>query len=176
MENGESKIFYSKNKVYYGDTCERYKRTRTCKESKLNGPSDFKYDSCFISKEGICNVSDSEGNNIIMSNKTNRTFFSKSLIDFNDYCKNYSKNRFCINGILNGDKNYSFLYCKKKTAKSCTISGLKLKHGEGKIFYSKAVANGTQSCGFYSQNRQCSDGLMTGDNEYNKLSCTDSNS
>jgi hypothetical protein len=162
---------FSKNEVFFGDNCDRYKRTRECKETKLTGGEEFKYKTCVVSENGVCDITDSNGDRKKIPNRTSRILFSESSVSYDDSCEKYSKNRFCANSILDGDENFSFLYCKRIEPRSCFLSGVEVPHGQGRIFYSKLKAVNNKTCGFFAEIRKCEDGDLLGKEEYSKVEC-----
>jgi hypothetical protein len=164
---------FSKNEVFFGDNCERYAKNRNCVETKLTGGDQFKYEKCVVSESGVCNVLDGDGESKKIPDSTSRLFFSKSSVEYNDSCQKYSKNRFCDNGILDGEKEFSFLYCKKNEASSCLVSGVEMRHGESRILYSKSKAVNNKTCGFFAEIRECNNGELLGKEEYTKIECVE---
>lgn len=171
IKNGDSIEMFSKNRVFFGDNCERYKKTRVCDETKLRGGEDFKYESCFVSDDGVCNVEDVNGDIKKIPNSTSRLFFLKDSVRYDDECEKYSENRFCSNGVLDGDESFSFLYCEKQKARSCFLSGIEVGHGEGRVFYSKSKSIQGKTCAFFAEFRRCEDGEMLGKEEYTRPDC-----
>lgn len=173
VENGNSIELFSKNKVLFGDNCERYKKERKCVETRFTGADEYKYEECLISEKGICIVKEEDGEIKKIPNKTSRLFFSKKSVSYNDNCQKYSKNIFCSDGVLSGSENFSFLYCKKESAKNCYISGLEILHGQSRVLYSKAKAVNNKTCGFFAEIRECQDGKLSGKEEYTKAECVE---
>ncbi len=171
IKNGEEIELYSRNVVPYGDNCERYKGKRTCVETILTGNSIFKYKECRVSKEGVCRGADPLGREYTIPNNRSHIFFSKSEVPHYDSCSNYSENRICSNGNLFGDKKYEFWACQKLKPAGCYLGGVKVGHGQARIFYSKSSAENNKTCSFFAQVRECDNGDLSGQKEYSNSFC-----
>ena len=180
VKNGESIKMFSKNIVPFGDDCRKYQKIIKCRETRLIGMEGFKYKTCRITEKDICSILGENGEKIKIPSGKKVVLFSRKTVKYNDDCSNYSENRFCSNGILYGNKIFSSLSCKKTEPKSCFLSGVEIKHGQSKAFYSKSKSNVSHGCGFYYSEAKCNDGVLLKNDgtkepfpvEYSKVSCS----
>jgi len=166
VKDKESLELYSKQEVKYGDDCERYKGQVKCVEGHLIGNTIFKYKNCSVSLAGTCEV-----NGKIIPNGETVTLFSKRVVNFDERCSDYVARRFCDYGHLQGDKEYIYDKCVKEEAKNCFLDGVEVAHGGSRIFYSRRKRTSDKNCQWYSQQRSCFNGVMSGVEEYKYADC-----
>jgi len=98
-------------------------------------------------------------------------FYLKDSVNYNEECKYIVRS--CNNGVLSGDDTYTLLKCEKSKAKPCILDDITLEHNESKIFYSESTVNYGKSCDYII--RSCNNGVLSGDETYNNLTCTVNN-
>jgi len=169
VKNGEHADLYSRSEVPFGDDCEKYKGTRTCKESVLLGNKLFKFDKCTVSHEGVCEV---DGQ--FLASGQAKKFYSKKEVSYQENCDDFTINRVCSSGNLFGDEEYKYLSCIKLAPKNCfTTTGVEIKHNDKKNLYSSQTPYKQFNCNYLSQERHCDNGILDGDEEYKYETCTD---
>jgi hypothetical protein len=85
-----------------------------------------------------------------------------------------SEQRTCTNGALSG--SFTSPTCAVTATTPCTLDGATIAHGANRIFYSAASIPFSQSCVTISQQRTCTNGILTGDTTFSHASCSASTS
>ena len=110
-------------------------------------------------------------NGMTIPHGTTKSFYSIPTVAYGKSCDLYKQIRKCNNGVLSGSNSYKYTNCSVKGAKSCSINGTTLNHGESKTFYSKSVVPYGSSCDSYKQTRTCMNGVLSGSESYEYLGC-----
>lgn len=100
------------------------------------------------------------------------TFYSTTQAPLGSNCAAYALVRQCSNGTFSGNAAYQFRSCVESEASSCSIDGERVAHGTSFIFFSKRTVNSVgENCSQYAQTRTCTNGALSGSNEFRYLSC-----
>src|SRR3989344_5100108 len=106
VSHNESRKFYSRNLVLFGQECKTFAETRTCKDGTLSGAAKYKFSTCTALLPKDCTVK-----GVTVSHNKSRKFYSKSSVLFGQECKTFAETRSCTNGILSGAAKYKFPTC-----------------------------------------------------------------
>lgn len=158
LENDKSIKLYSRLKVPYGESCERYATERICKNNHLVGDERFIYKNCEVSFDNSCPVS----KNKILANNQSHVFYSKNIVPFGDNCSSYTRRLMCASGLLQGGDPSVFQYwnCTEESPKDCYIGGIVMGHGDVRKLYSKEYGTKTRNCDFYDELFKCFNGEL----------------
>ncbi len=175
VKNTEAIELFSRKTVSYGDDCNHYKKKRVCRESVLTGSPDYKFKTCVVDTENTCQIA-----GLTLANGQSRTFFLKSEVPFGESCgDNNMMKRTCEFGVMNGDQNFTELFCKVHDPANCVLDGVEVEHGGGRVFYSKRHAENGHDCNFFAyfgkngEGRVCNNGILSGMEEYKYSFCVD---
>ena len=160
VNHGDSHTFYSSNSVACGQSCQSI--SRTCNNGTLSGDNAYDKASCSVAS---CNSCTSPWSATV-NHGDSVTAYQAATVAFGQTCQ--SEQRTCTDGTLDG--TYTHQSCSVTDAASCTLDGVTVDHGDSHTFYnSNSVACG-QSC--QSVSRTCNNGTLSGDNSYDKASCS----
>ncbi len=168
--SGSVEIFYSKERVGIHENCQDYSIKRTCSDGLWLGNKKYKYLNCRIDND--CKLE--EG--VVLKDGEKIKMYSRRIVDFGDRCENYSIMRECRRTFLTGKKDYKYLNCEVSTEGICRI---KTPEGEETIvpnnsamtFYLKKEAEFEEGCSSISKKRFCSDGILSGEDDYKYPEC-----
>lgn len=113
---------------------------------------------------------------VVVANGSTANFYSTSFVQQGSSCEQYRQTRQCINGVLSGNTAYSYSSCvvgQSNLPGSCTIDGTTFMNGETRSLYRRDVAPFGGQC--ESGLRTCSNGVLTGSNDYRYTFCSVAN-
>lgn len=135
--------------VPFGGTCVT--QQRSCTNSYLSG--DFKYSSCQVEQAKTCQL-------------FGRTFnhgdvvdaFASSQVEYNQSCS--GGRRQCINGKFDGNEDFIFESCQRKSPLNCSVNGVGVNHGSNRSFFETSTVPYNSSC--KEELRYCTNGDIPG--------------
>ncbi len=170
IDNNKFKVFYSKEHVPYGETCEKYSKKKFCLNGTIKGETKYVYSSCKIDEKLPEQVDlNCYLNGETIRNKMSKYYYKNDKVPYGTDCQ--SEKRVCKDGKLSG--SFTNKFCKIEKGESCFVGKLELKDKESKFFYSKSKVSEGDYCKQYKQKRTCNNGTMTGDDIYYSLKCED---
>lgn len=116
---------------------------------------------------GGCSV----GGTIVPSGSTVQ-LYSVSQAPSGASCSSYAQTRQCINGALSGSSSHVYTSCSSATQSQCYVDGNTIPNGSSRTFYSQNKVSYGSSCGSYSQQRTCTNGVMSGSSNFYHTSCS----
>ena len=157
LEHDETKTFYKKLKVAFGDVCQS--QERSCDEGVLSGNEEYKESFCAAEVPKSCQVG-----NIILAHGETKYFYDSSDLSVGEVCEKVERS--CDNGIILGNKNYKHESCTPFKRQSCELDGVVIEDGAFVNFYKESSSDNCES-----SVRSCEDGVLTGKKDYDKSSC-----
>lgn len=136
--------------------CSMVQETRVCDDGVLRG--SFAFGAC--RNGNPCNLDGQtipHGVTVSAFKRSRRTYFKS--------CSEYRKERYCNDGVLNGDTEAGFLNCNNVNT-SCSFQGQDLDNGTSVVTYSNTIA---PNCNEIKQTRTCSSGVLSG--TFTETSC-----
>jgi hypothetical protein len=132
---------------------------------------------CMPAHAQMCGLGDF-GTGPYMKHGESRTFYSYGTALPPKTCADLAQVRTCNYGLLSGSNEYKVEKCfvpiqaQNECALGSMGGGPYLKHPEGRTLFKYEKVPAPDSCFKYSQYRACINGKLTGDPEYNILTCT----
>ena len=176
IPNGQTKKFYSKQRVNPGEFCTAYMEERTCKDTVLTGDKRFKYLTCHVDRKNACQTDDGH----YVNNNESHIFYSKKKVEYGEKCADYGKKFRCANGVLMGggeERNkYKYWNCLEAVPKDCHIKDtdtqeyITIEHGIARVMYSKKYATDTKNCNYFARPFRCINGEMKDEDKEHPLS------
>jgi peptidoglycan hydrolase-like protein with peptidoglycan-binding domain len=167
MPSGSSLVFYSQFSPPAGSDCSRFSQVRQCINGTLTGGSQYQYAACAT----LQNVQQCNVNGTLIQNGASLILYSQPSVSYGGSCVSISQVRTCANGAVSGSPIYQFATCSVAGAAACTVGSVSVPSGASQTFYSaKQVAFGS-SCSSVAQTRACSNGIISGSNEYANDTC-----
>ncbi len=109
---------------------------------------------------------------VTVASGATQTFYSTTQAPLNSTCAAFSAVRQCVNGSFSGNAAFQYRSCVESEAASCVAEGERVAHGTSFTFFSKRrVTTSGESCSQFAQTRSCSNGVLSGSNEFRYLSC-----
>lgn len=164
VAHGGKFTFYS---VRSHANCASVSLARACTDGALSGIGTFQYAVCAPVGQRWC-VLDGK----YTAHNATSTYYSKQQVPFGNSCGQFSTQRGCVDGTLNGSSAYGFATCSSSEAAACTLDGKTLAHGESDVFYALTKPPAGESCAAYQQTRYCNDGFLSGSASYSFKSCS----
>lgn len=159
IDDGESRMFYSKERVPFGESCASYALRRTCLGGGLSGSSTYSHATCTAAASNTCTL-----DGVTVQNGSSRAFFNTASVPYGSTCTDRKITRTCTKGILSGDDSFSHATCTPASPGSCTLDGLTVNHGStGNFSNTTSVPHGS-TCPLKA--RTCSNGTFLGDATY----------
>lgn len=153
LTEGQSTTAYQALSVAAGGSC--VSQTRTCSSGVLSG--SYQFGSCSVQSPSATASCSLYGQTVPHGGSI-QAFQSSSVSSGS--C--VSQSRVCSNGTLSG--TYQYLSC----VRNCSFNGAEVGHGSSvQAFAASSVPNGS-TC--VSQQRQCSDGTLSGSYAYSSCS------
>jgi len=168
VTGGTKRTFYSARSVASGG-CDAIDLERTCANGVLSGDAAYKYAYCAPTGQRYC-VADGA----YVAHNASRTFYTTKTPAFGSTCSQFSQSRKCTDGVLEGTASYAYATCTEPTGASCTIDGTTVSHNQTRTFYSRSSAPSGGNCAEYGQSRTCIDGTLSGSNDFDHSSCSNS--
>ncbi|MBI4080052.1 peptidoglycan-binding protein [Candidatus Kaiserbacteria bacterium] len=101
-----------------------------------------------------------------------RDFYNTATAAFaDDTCDKHKLSRTCTDGLLSGDRNYSYGRCREWASLTCNLDGVTVANDASRMFYSKSSVPSGSSCTSVGKLRTCEDGELSGSSSYNKANC-----
>lgn len=171
VTGGTKRTFYSARSVGGEGSCDSIDQERTCANGVLSGEAKYQYAYCAPNGQRYC-VQDAA----YVAHNASRTFYATKTPAFGSTCSQFSQSRKCTDSVLEGNGSYAYATCTEPTGASCTIDGTTVSHNQTRTFYSRSSAPSGGNCAEYSQSRTCIDGTLSGSNDFDRSSCSNSTS
>jgi peptidoglycan hydrolase-like protein with peptidoglycan-binding domain len=171
VASGASHSFYTASTVPFGSKCPAAV-SRTCNNGTLSSSGTSAgalYASCTVGSAAACIL---DGTTV--PSGSSRTFYYAQNIPAGESCSSYGISRTCNNGTLSGTDAYKYASCAPSAAGSCTLDSAVVQSGQSRDFFSLATAPAGQLCSTYKLSRSCNSGTLSGNNSFNRASCSDS--
>lgn len=164
VAHGTSITAYSQPNVPYGQTCAAISQVRNCNDGNLSGTYGFA--NCTVDAPATCPPIDG----ITLNNGQSRTFYQAPCADTTPQC--VGQTRTCTNGTVSG--TYQYASCSAPAAVNCTVGSVTVNHGSSRVFYNTTSVpfGGDCNSATYSQNRTCTNGVMSGSASFDKDTCS----
>jgi peptidoglycan hydrolase-like protein with peptidoglycan-binding domain len=110
---------------------------------------------------------------ILINNGSTANFYSVPYVPQGSSCESYRQTRQCLNGTLSGSASYAYTTCgvgASSVPGSCTYNGAVMANGETRTFYRKESPVFGDQC--QSAARTCTNGIVSGSNDYAYPSCS----
>ncbi len=208
LKNGESQLFYAQESVPLGKKCGHTAQARVCENGVLSGNVEFKFEKCteggiaavdntesdapepIVRNEAVKRnyikkvvpvpaAKKCEMGEVVLNEGESRFFYKRSEVESFMRCEDFSIERECVNGVLDGDDFYNEIECHVKEVivpiprGGCIWGGVILEDGESALFYSKSEVASPFNCDRYALERYCSRGRLSGSPSYSHTSCKD---
>lgn len=147
--------------------CAGISLERICTDGTLSGIGTFQYAVCALEGQKWCTL-----DNKYTAHNATSTYYSTQKVPFGNSCSQFSIQRGCVNGTLNGSSAYGFATCSSSEPASCTLDGKTVAHGVSDVFYALTKPPAGESCAAYQQTRYCNDGFLSGASTYSFKSCS----
>ncbi len=105
LEHGQSADFYTDDFLSYTENCQNISQVRTCSNGFLSGSNSYSHSSCEVKKAENCFVKGEE-----IASGSSKVFYSQENAE-GGICVAYAQNRYCEDGVLSGDNNYTHSTC-----------------------------------------------------------------
>ncbi len=174
VTHGQSKTFYKQRDVLFGQQCAPFGQTRTCNDGTLSGDPTYRFATCAVTSARSCEVVASSATSTTLTHGAQRSFFSKTIVPYNQSCDDFKLVRVCNDGYVSGDSAYVHPACSVTPGLSCTLDSVKVAHGASKDFYSDRTDT-IASCANKKQSRTCTNGVLNGTASYKFSYCAPSN-
>lgn len=168
--HGLSRAFYSSRSVAYGASCGSISQSRTCEDGVLSGGSSYKYASCSVDAP-VCKI-----DGLTLQNGSSTVFYFTQNVPANEKCSSYAQTRTCNNGSLSGSNVYKYTTCTPVSSNSCVSDNLVVTHGSSAVFYKYRVPPTGELCGAHTLSRTCTNGTLSGSNDFAYASCSNTTS
>ena len=159
VASGSGVTAYQSSTVPYGSTCSS--QYRSCSNGSLSG--SYQYQSCTVQPAVDCTGTPwgtvANGNSV--------TAYQSDTVPYGSSCT--SESRTCNNGTLSG--SYAYTACTVDTPADCTLDGSTVAHGDSITAYSSPWLPNGSSCASVSESRMCTDGTLSGSDQYAYASC-----
>lgn len=151
LAEGQKVTAYLLSSADHGSTCQS--EVRECKDGQLSG--NYAYRSCVVGEGAWCLF-----NGLSIPDGGSIRAFLNSTVKYGGSCQ--SQERFCKNGILDGQYNSSS--CGIAVGKTCKFNGRDLANGDSvKASETSSVPFG-KKC--KNQMRECQDGILSGSGQF----------
>lgn len=165
LAHGSSTTFYFAQNVPARELCSSYGQARVCTNGTLSGSASYKYSTCAPVSSNSCAL-----DNVVVTNNSSAPFYRHRTAPAGELCSAHVQTRMCTNGSLGGSAAYLYASCANQT--TCTLDGITLGHSSSTVFYKeRAVAFGF-TCSSISLSRSCTNGKLSGGDEYKYASCS----
>jgi len=148
-------------------TCANVSLERTCTDGTLSGIGTFQYAVCAPAGQRWCTL-----DNKYTAHNATSTYYSQQTVPFGNACSQFSIQRGCVDGTLNGSSAYGFAMCASSEPASCTLDGKTIAHNTSDVFYMLTKPPAGESCAAYQQTRYCNDGFLSGSSNFSFKSCS----
>ncbi|MBI2048746.1 MAG: peptidoglycan-binding protein [Parcubacteria group bacterium] len=164
IAHGDSPTLYKQKTVLFGQTCDPFKRVRTCTDGSLTGDSAYQYISCSIEGARSCEVVASSATTTVVAHAGQRDFYSTDTVPYTNLCSDYKQTRICTDGLISGSATYKYPTCKAIPARTCTLDNVTVAHNSTHTFYVNRSVSASGNCNTTanSQARTCTDGTLSG--------------
>ena len=108
LGNEQSRTFFSKGVVPFGESCENYMQKRICSSGTLYGDGEYSLLSCVTEEPKKC-VTDA---GVEISHNKDKILYSAQTPQGQFTCVYLRQKRNCFNGILDGDEEYKYESCQ----------------------------------------------------------------
>lgn len=162
MEVGESREFYSRPSVDFGDSCSSYRTVRVCQASgQLSGDASFRYAACATGVAEDCALP--WGGSLAHGASTSA--YREGTVPYGGQCA--METRTCNNGVLSG--TYRNEGCNVSPPNGCALPwGGNINNGESRTAYQRSAVPFGEQCIF--ETRVCNNGTLSG--SYSNAGCT----
>jgi len=174
VAHGQSRTFYKREDVLFGQSCSAFAGTRSCDNGTLSGDSDYRYANCSAAGAKSCTVVTTVGtttSTTTVAHGTSRNFWSDDSVPYTTSCEAHQLARTCNDGVLSGSASYKYPKCTVVAEKGCDIDGITVAGGATRTFYTARV---NANCANIDQQRKCTNGVLSGTASYQYAYCAPS--
>lgn len=111
-------------------------------------------------------------NGIAIEDGASRNLYSAQSLPAGLACEQYLGARTCAGGILGGDAKYQYASCSVLVEKSCAVASTTIASKSSRTFYDRSSVSPGDTCDAHKQARTCTNGVLSGNASFSKLSCT----
>ena len=165
LAHGSSTTFYFAQNVPAGELCSSYGQARACTNGSLSGSASYKYASCVPVSSNSCAL-----DNVVVTNGSSAAFYRHRIAPAGELCTAHVQSRTCTKGSLGGSATYLYASCANQT--TCTLDGITLGHSSSTVFYKERTVAFGSTCSSISLSRSCTNGKLSGGDEYKYVSCS----
>lgn len=174
LAHGQSRTFYKREDVLFGQSCSAFGSTRTCDNGTLSGDTDYRYANCAAAGAKSCTLVTAMGTTTAtttVAHGASRSFWSEYSVPYTTTCDAHRLTRTCNDGVLSGSSSYKYPTCAVVAEKSCEIDGITVSGGTTRTFYTSRVGSGENGCAAIDQERTCANGVLGGSANYKYAYC-----
>lgn len=174
IAHGQSRTFYNRENVLFGQNCSSFGATRTCDNGTLLGDTDYRYASCTAAGAQSCTLVTTSGtttSTTTVAHGASRSFWSEYSVPYTTTCDAHRLTRTCNDGTLSGSSAYKHPSCTTIAEKGCDIDGITVAGGAKRTFYTSRTAPSEGGCAAIDQERTCSNGVLSGNANYRYAYC-----